>query len=142
VLYLRGRYAYTLSPERPTRFALGEGLVGQAAQDGKMCLLEDISESQFIIASGLGESVLRYVFVAPFIYMGDVRGVLELGAQHAFAPEQVAFVEQTLEPIAIAFNTAQNLAHINALLNQTRSQAEELRRREEELRVINEDLRT
>ncbi len=139
-VWLLGRYAYTPAPGQPERFRMGEGLVGQAALEGRVRVLADIPEAQFVIASGLGRSALHHLLVAPFQYAGEVRGVLELGALQPFTPAQVHFVEQALEPIAIAFNTARNRAHINALLEETRRQANELTVREEELRAINEEL--
>ncbi|HNT74996.1 MAG TPA: GAF domain-containing protein [Anaerolineae bacterium] len=117
---LLGRYAYTTAPGLPERFRFGEGLVGQAAQDGHIRVLAHIPESQFLLASGLGESLLPHLLVAPFQYAGEICGVLELGGLHPFAPPQVRFIEQALEPIAVAFNTARNRARINTLLAETR----------------------
>lgn len=139
-VWLLGRYAYTPAPGQPERFRLGEGLVGQAAAERRVRVLADIPESQFVLTSGLGQSGLQHLLVAPFQYAGEVRGVLELGALHPFTLPQVRFVEQALEPIAIAFNTARNRAHINTLLEETQRQADELTVREEELRAINEEL--
>lgn len=137
---LLGRYAYTPTPGQPERFYLGEGLVGQAAREGRVRVLADIPETQLVVTSGLGQSPLRHLLVAPFQYVGTVQGVLELGALHPFTPAQVQFIEQVLEPIAIAFNSAQSRARIHTLLEETQRQADELTVREEELRAINEEL--
>ncbi|MBN2007283.1 MAG: GAF domain-containing protein [Anaerolineae bacterium] len=139
-VWLLGRYSYTPAPGQLERFHLGEGWVGQVAQEGRLQLLADIPESQLILASGLGETPLRHLLAAPFAYMGVVSGVLELGSLHAFTESHVQFVEQSLEPIAIAFNTARSHAHITTLLEETQRQADALSVREEELRAINEQL--
>lgn len=140
VLRLVGRYAYAPLPGHPERFRLGEGLVGQAAQEQRLILMPDIPTAQFAVASGLGETPPRHLLVAPFLYAGQVSGVLELGALAAFTPAQVQFVEQSLEAIAVAFNTAQNRVRISALLDEMQQQATELHAQEEKLQTLNEEL--
>lgn len=139
-LRLVGRYAYAPLPGHPERFRLGEGLVGQAAQEQRLILMPDIPTAQFAVASGLGETPPRHLLVAPFLYAGQVSGVLELGALAAFTPAQIQFVEQSLEAIAVAFNTAQNRVRISALLDEMQQQATELHAQEEKLQALNEEL--
>jgi len=137
---LSGCYAYTTTTVGSECFRLGEGLVGQAAKENRMLALKDIPDSQFLLASGLGQTMLRHLLIAPFAYLGGVSGVLELGFAQAFTESQMQFVEQSLEPIAIAFNSARNRTHIKALLEETRRQASALAVREEELRAVNDQL--
>lgn len=139
-VWLLGRYAYTPTPGWPERFRFGEGLVGQVAKEGRLQVLTNIPESQLILASGLGQTMLQHLLIAPFTYLGEVSGVLELGFVHALTESQTQFVEQSLDPIAIAFNSARSRTHINALLEETRRQTDALAVREEELRAINEQL--
>ncbi len=139
-LRLVGRYAYAPLPGQPERFRPGEGLVGQSAQEQQLLLVSDIPAAQFAVASGLGETPPRHLLVAPFLYTGQVSGVVELGALAAFTPAQVQFVEQSLPAIAVAFNTAQNRVRINTLLDELQQQATELQAQEEKLQAFNAEL--
>ncbi|MBN1875357.1 MAG: GAF domain-containing protein [Anaerolineae bacterium] len=143
-LQLLGRYAYTSPLHHPGHFQLGEGWIGQVAQEQRLQILDTITDTtgtpQLIVASGLGQTHLRYILGAPFLYEGQVNGVLELGSSRAFTDTQINFVEKMLETIAIALNTAENRARINTLLEETQRQANELQAQEEELRAINEEL--
>ena len=130
VLDLAGQYALPKGYDQ--RFLLGEGLVGQTAQDRQRRQLHDVPDCTFALATGLGEVTLRHLLFEPFIYEGQVGGV-ELGKLTPFTPAEVTFVEQAARRIALAFHIAQSRARIDALLTETQAQ-------EEELRAINEEL--
>ncbi len=141
-LHLKGRYAYARRSQTRSLMSLnlGEGLAGQAARDRKVRIFGELSAAHFVVLSGLGQTYPRHVLVAPFVYEDRVTGVLELGALKPFTPLHVQFVEQILETIAIAFNTARNRDRINDLLTELHQQTLELQGQREELQVINEDL--
>jgi hypothetical protein len=140
VLELAGGYAYAPDERLATQFKLGEGLVGQAALERRALTLAPAPGNGLIIASGFGQHTPRSILIAPFLYEGQVGGVMELGALAEFAPTQIEFLGRAAGNIAIAFNTAQTRARLNDLLAQTQQQAEELQAQEEELRAINEEL--
>ncbi len=139
-LELAGSYAYALRQEHPNRFEWGEGLVGQAAQDGRTIQVDCLPDSYLTITSSLGETRSRTLLILPFIYNGRVVGVIEMGALEELAPAQQELLEAALETIAIAFQTTRTRARINELLTETQQQAEELQAQQEELRVTNEEL--
>jgi len=122
------------------RFAVGEGLLGQAVYSKKPILLPDNPPDYAQIASGLGSAAPKAVIIMPFLYDDEVVGVVEMGKLSGFSAEQMKFLQTALESIAIAFNTAQARARINQLLTQTQQQAEELQAQGEALRVANEEL--
>ena len=140
LLDLVGKYAYTQSPATGDKITLGEGLVGQAALEKESLLVTDIPEDYFIINSSLGKIVPRYILVTPFIYGGEVKGVLELGTIHKFGEIHRDFIEQAAETIAIVFNSTQARAQMRKLLEATQQQAEELQTQREQLRMSNEEL--
>ncbi len=140
MLTLVGGYAYIPNPRLPEQFKVGEGLVGQAAQERQMITLNKIPQDYVLVTSGLGDSSPRSLVICPFIYADQVIGVVEIGALVDFTPVQLEFIQQAMENIGIAFGTAQTRARINALLKETQRQAEEMRAQEEELRAANEEL--
>jgi tubulin-specific chaperone A len=135
-----GHYAY--NADGATRFKLREGIVGQAAAEREPIFLTNIPSDQLTIRSGLGEAALRHMMVFPFMYEGQVGGVIELGTLAEFSQGQIDFMETAITNIGIAFNTAQTRSRINELLAETQQQAEELQAQSEELRVANEELET
>lgn len=141
VLRLAGGYAYSRLKQRPEQFHLGESLIGQAALE-KRLLLIDLPADQLTVSSSLADVLPRQILVAPFAYNGQVIGVVELGTLTGFSTVQIEFLEQALESVAIAFTTAQARHRVNELLAETQQQAEELQAQEEELRAANEELGT
>ncbi len=139
VLRLRGAYAYA-PPAAATAFALGAGLVGQAAQERRPLTLTDIPPDYLPVVSGLGSGAPRQILALPLMYEGQVVGVAELGLLVPLTPEQMAFALQAAETGAVALVTAQARAQITALLAETQQQTAALRVQEEELRAMNEEL--
>ncbi len=141
VLNFTGGYAYPLDDVNdPVHFAVGEGIVGQAALEQRTIKISDVPVDYVAVSSGLGEAVPRHILVVPFVEENHVVGVIEIGSFTELYPEHIQFIESSLKNIAIAFNTAQARARINELLRETQELAEELQAQEEELRAANEEL--
>lgn len=134
-----GTYAYK-EENSPTEIRLGEGIVGQVAIEKQQILVTDVPEGYFSIGTGVGEAVPRNISVTPCINNGDVAAIIELGSFKEFTNEQLQFVEEVRESIAIAINSAKARERMNELLNKTLEQAEELQVQQEELRQNNEEL--
>jgi PAS domain S-box-containing protein len=61
-------------------FAPGEGLVGEAAIDGKLLIIKDLPADYLKIVSGLGESLPDVLIVAPLKSGDQVLAVMELAS--------------------------------------------------------------
>jgi GAF domain-containing protein len=140
ILQFQGGYAYMPDDPATTRFAIGEGLVGQVALEKQTLIFDSLLAKQLIIPSALGNIVPQALLLLPLVYNSEVVGVLELGALQPFAQEQINFLEQSAESMAIAFHTTQTRMRFAELLEETQRQAEELQAQEEELRAANEEL--
>ena len=138
-LRLQGSYALQRS-DLPASFALGEGLVGQAATDRRLLLLDAIPDNYLRIGSALGETLPRHLLVAPFLFEERLLGVLELASLEAFTPQEMEFVNQALAILGAGFNLALARREMQELLLTTLSQAEELQMQQEELAASNEEL--
>ncbi len=135
-------YGYTRRKNLASQFALGEGLVGQAALERQAILISQVPDDYIHIQSGLGEAVPRHILVLPFLYEDGLKGIIELGGFEAFSDQHLEFLRQVAEAIAIATNTAQSRTKMQELLNQTQTQAEELQAQAEELQSQTEELQT
>jgi HAMP domain-containing protein/signal transduction histidine kinase/CheY-like chemotaxis protein len=115
------------------RFALGEGLVGQAAVEAKPILVEDIPKDYIKVKSGLGEARPRNIIVLPVVFEEQVLGVIELASLQAVSEINRAFLEQITETIGVVLNTIRANMRTEQLLAQSQSLARELQAKNVEI---------
>ncbi len=139
-LIVAARYAVMNGSSVNDHIPLGQNLAGQAALEQKMICLNDAPGGYFTISSGLGQTEPRHVVALPLVYNGSLFGLVELGAVKQFSDQELQFLQQTMEWIAIALNVNCSRHQVNELLEHTQSQAEELRVQQEELQQTNEEL--
>jgi signal transduction histidine kinase/HAMP domain-containing protein/ActR/RegA family two-component response regulator len=140
VLRYRAGYGYKERKHLATQFRLGEGLVGQCAQEKERILLTEVPSDYVRITSGLGDATPLNIIVLPILFEGSVRAVVELASFSRFSPTHQAFLDQLTESIGLVLNTIEANTLTENLLKQSQSQAQELQSRQEELRSSNEDL--
>ena len=77
-------------------FALGEGLIGQCAQDRRAIGLTDLPPEYLGISSGLGSAAPTSVVAWPLVAQGETLGVVEFAAFHPLAAKETALVDELL----------------------------------------------
>lgn len=140
VLVLQASYGFEERRQLAASFRLGEGLVGQCAKERKRILLTEVPGDYVRINSGLGASPPLNIVVLPVLFEGAVRAVVELASFSLFSPTHQAFLDQLPESIGLVLSTIEANTLTENLLEQSQSQARELRSQQEELRESNEDL--
>ena len=134
-------YADEAGDERePRRYALGQGLVGQAAADRSRLLLADIPEDSIQIRGGLISARPRNAIVLPVLYEGHVKAVVELASLTEFTQSQLAFLEQLTGSIGVVLNTIEATMRTEGLLKQSQQLAGELQAQQVELQQTNDEL--
>jgi signal transduction histidine kinase/HAMP domain-containing protein len=133
---------YGLPPRehRPSSFGVGEGLIGQAALEGKTILVTDLPAGYITIGSGLGEASPRGVMALPVPFEEQVLAVIELASFRPFTPVNQAFLEQIVETVGVVLNTIIATMRTEELLEQSQSLAEELQSQSRELQTQQEEL--
>jgi signal transduction histidine kinase/DNA-binding response OmpR family regulator/HAMP domain-containing protein len=139
-LRLLASYAFRNRKNVDNRFALGEGLVGQAALEKERILVNNAPSDYVHIASGLGEAKPTNIIVLPVLFEGQVKAVMELSSFEKFSPIHQAFLDQLVESIGIVLNTIEANTRTENLLKQSQSLAKELQSRQEELQNTNLEL--
>ena len=124
----------------PVSFALNEGLLGKAAVDGQLIVLNDIPQGYLSIGSALGSDVPRHLVIAPTKADDRVNGVIELGFFEPVDELVLELLEQSSGSIGIALRSARFRTRLQDALEETQRQAGELQAQSEELRVSNEEL--
>jgi HAMP domain-containing protein/CheY-like chemotaxis protein len=139
-LKLFASYAYKERKSVSNSFALGEGLVGQAAREKKRILVTDVPQDYIRINSSLGEAKPLSIVVVPVSFETEIKGVLELASFHRFSDVQLAFLEQLVESLGIVVATIEATMRTDELLRKSQSMADELQTQQEELQQTNEEL--
>jgi len=125
----------------PRRFAIGEGVVGQAAAERQRLLLTDIPSDLIRVRGGLFDVAPRNVIVLPVLYEGHVKAVIELASLTDFTASHLAFLEQlTGSIIGVVLNTIEATMRTEGLLKQSQQLATELQTQQTELQQTNEEL--
>ncbi|WP_027190082.1 response regulator [Fundidesulfovibrio putealis] len=139
-LVLAGSYAFTKRKDLADSYALGEGIVGQAALEKSMISLSNIPDDYIRIKSSLGDAHPRNIVVLPLLHVGELKGVIELGSLEEFSDTKLELLQAVSETMGVALQSVDSQDKLRALLEQTRLQADKLQAQQEELRVSNEEL--
>ena len=139
-LILAGSYAFDRRKDLNNSIEIGQGFVGQAALEKQVISVTSIPEDYTRINSSIGAILPRNIVVVPFISMGHVFGVMELGSFEVLCDEKLKFLKQTVEPIGITLSTVEEGKKTRELLEITRAQSEKLKSQQEEMAVQNEEL--
>ena len=146
-LQLIASYAYRKHRSVPSRFRVGEGLIGQCATDKKPILLHKVPGNYIRVNSGLGEGPPLDILVLPVLFEGEVLAVIELASFQAFSQIHRIFLDQLMVSIGVVLNIIsasmrteellQELQHSNAELE---AQAKELEEKAKLLQIKNQEV--
>jgi len=101
-----GAYALSGADLAGRQFETGEGMVGQAVLDRRVMTLELPGDSCLDIQSLLGYAKPTHILIFPLERKGIVTAAIEIGAFHSFSKEQIRFLEQIGERVAMATEAA------------------------------------
>lgn len=147
-LQLIAGYAFQERKSLTNKVALGEGLIGQAAFEGKPILVQNIPEDYIMINSSLGHGSPTNVIAWPMVNDNQVIGVMEFAFFEVLGKNQKNFLGEIAPRIAGALSMTEAQRKTEALLKaseelkgellvsntQLEESAEELRKSEMNLR--------
>ncbi len=90
-------YAFSLAESEKLQYEFGEGLVGQAAKEGKSMNIHDIPDGYIKIVSGLGSASPNHLLIVPLKQNDEVAAVVELASFRAFDDESVELVQKAFD---------------------------------------------
>ena len=137
-LFVAGGYSYIPSKNRE-RIQKGDGLIGQAITSGKLLELKVLSPDDIQINYALGQIKPTHIIAFPLM---DTRteGAIELASIYGFSELHLEFLRAVANNIGIAIKSTQNRKRVMELLEETKSQSEELQVQHSELEAINAEL--
>lgn len=122
---LLGSYGYRERKHLNNSFAIGEGLVGQAAME-KAPITLSAPKDYIRINSGLGEGPPSCIAVLPVIHAGRVLAVLEVAAFQAFGERATALLDTLLQTLATTLEILDRNLKTKELLAASQEQAERM----------------
>lgn len=139
-LELLSSYAYNRKKFIDKKIEIGEGLAGQAFEEGKTIYLTDIKTDHYDIQTGLGESKPSSLLIVPLKQEDRIEGVIEIASLNEIKKYQIEFIESIGESIAVSLSTGKLNQTTRMLLEETQQKAEQMKAQEEELRQNMEEL--
>ena len=115
-LKLVGSHAYTRRNASDNTIKIGDGLAGQAAAEQETVLYSDIPDDYLPIATEFGHEAPKHLLVSPFLYQGELKGVIEVGTTGEFSDEHIEFLKQASENIAVTVHSAQTRQKMEVLV--------------------------
>ena len=132
---------YGIAPDAiRSRLSAGEGITGEVAAKHKPRFDVDISANPIRSSYGLGDLVLNHLAVVPLVASDQLSGVLQLASVAPMHSEHREFLELVAENFAIGLGGAVSRAKMQALLDASQAQRNELERQAEQLQSSNDEL--
>src|SRR6266508_2198468 len=138
-LQLAAAYGYA-APEEQVSFALGEGLVGQAAVSRRTNRVSAAPAHRLTVRSGLAASPPADLVVLPVLFEGEPLGVIEFASVANFSDLHLAFLDRLVVTIGVALKTILAPRRTEELLAQSQRLALELQDQSAELQRTNAEL--
>ena len=140
VLKLMAGYAVDDRDEVPKLLRIGQGLVGQCAQEKQRILTTNVPAGYVRINSSLGGASPVSIVVLPVLFEGDVRAAIELASFSQFSDVHLEFLDKLTQSIGIVLNTIAATMRTEQLLQQSQALAEELQSQQLQLQTTNAEL--
>jgi len=133
------------APGEPREFALGEGLVGQAAVERRPLAVTTTDGDHLRISAGIGTVVPRHLLFVPVVNQDAVTAVIELAPASSLSERQQALLDALLPSVAASAKILSGNLETKKLLEQTQLQAatlaaseRQIAARKDELEAINQ----
>ncbi len=129
-------YAYNREKHLKNEFKIGEGLIGQAANERDYIYRKNVPENYFTISSGIiGEKKPNIILIVPLIGNEQIQGVIEIASlSNEYSPSVISLFNELTEIIGqTLFNFKSNLT-TKKLLEDAQKLTEKLQKNDDELR--------
>ncbi|HYF70046.1 MAG TPA: GAF domain-containing protein [Ohtaekwangia sp.] len=133
-------YAWDKKKFHNQKIFKGEGLSGQAWQEGDTVYITDVPQNYIRITSGLGDANPTSVLIVPLKANDQIFGVVEIASFNFFGDFEIEFVQKIAESIASTISTVKINARTHRLLEESQEMTEQMRAQEEEMRQNMEEL--
>ena len=127
-------------PGQTREFALGEGLVGQAAVERRALVVPANGGDHVLVSVGMGTLTPHTLLFMPVVSQEAVVGVLEIAPVSSLSERQQALLDALLPALAVNSEILSANIRTRTLLEQTQAQAEKLALSERQIIARKEEL--
>ncbi|MBM7663280.1 signal transduction histidine kinase/DNA-binding response OmpR family regulator/methyl-accepting chemotaxis protein [Bacillus mesophilus] len=131
-LRLTGRFAHS-NDHVVESFQLGEGLIGQVAEDKNLKVIHEVPDNHLVIHTGLLQVKPKEIIIVPCVYNGETKAVIVLGTLDTFMDSHIEYFTSIGESIALTITSHQANEENERLLEESRKLTEELQKQQEVL---------
>ncbi len=133
--------SYALQKERKATFHLGEGLVGQVAQELEPLHIPDLDKTDFIEQYVSVEGIQpKSLVLVPMVFKDSLYGVLEIAGFEPFSQEQIQHLRRLAAYIASVIGYVEQDDRNKRLIQQLQKLSEELQQKNTLLEEQNKQL--
>ena len=132
-LRLAAAYGLAENTACPPSIRVGDGLVGQCAQEQTVLSLTNLPPQYLRLESSLGRGEPFHATALPVISQDALLGVLEVASFRPFDAREKALLDELLPVSAMSLEILQRNVHTQELLGRTQRQAQQLEKQTEEL---------
>jgi len=100
-LELKASFAYNTERKNKKTIAFKEGLIGTAAYEQNIIILDEIPSNYLEINSGLGEIPPKYLFILPIIYEDETLAVIELASFNPLNNAELDFLKNLTDTVSL-----------------------------------------
>lgn len=137
VLDLIASYMYTDDMNYRQSFRIGEGAIGQVAQDRVPIILKSINSASAMIVTGTMSALPAATFTYPILKDKKLFGVIEFSSLESFNEIKLDYIAAAIEVLASFLYVAQQRGQINDLLVISEQAERDVRKQNEYLQEIN-----
>jgi len=127
-------------PDQTREFALGEGLVGQAAVERRPLVVPADAGDNVLVSAGMGTLTPHTLLFMPVVSQEVAVGVLEMAPVSSLSVRQQALLDALLPALSVNSEILSANIRTRKLLEQTRAQAEKLAISERQIIARKEEL--
>jgi type II secretory pathway pseudopilin PulG len=140
ILELCATYSYDRFKFEDEALEAGEGLVGEAYQEGETIHITEIPDDYTKITSGLGEANPSAILIFPLRNEEVIEGIIELASFSEFQDFQIDLLHQVGVNIATTISREKINSRTSLLLEESKQQTEVMQQQEEEMRQNMEEM--
>ncbi len=140
VLNFKAGFGYSADSTIQSQFRIGEGLIGQTAEEQQPILLNDPPTDYVKIHSSLGDSPPNQLALFPCYHKETLMAVIELGLLRSLTELELAFLAEALHAIGVAIEAAENREELRVTLETAQTLTEEAQAQQEEMEILNKEL--
>lgn len=139
VLNLGGAFALTEQDQLSETYSLGEGVIGQVAQERSPILLKNLSRADHLINTGTVSEPPLNTYTFPLIYNNELYGVLEVASFELLDEAKQNFLNEANRVIATVLFSALQRERVQELLQTAQHAAKEAQHMADEAQKAKEE---